>query len=50
MSAREAVGPPAFHRLGIRVEGMDGNLNPAGHATRAKIATILLRFCEGVAK
>ena len=47
---REAVGPPAFHRLGIRVEGMDGNLNPAGHATRAQIATILLRFCEGVAK
>ena len=32
------------------VEGMDGNLNPAGHATRAQIATILMRFCEGVAK
>ena len=29
------------------VEGMDGNLNPAGHATRAQIATILMRFCEG---
>ena len=28
------------------VEGMDGNLNPAGHATRAQIATILMRFCE----
>ena len=32
------------------VEGMDGNLNPAGNATRAQIATILMRFCEGVAK
>ena len=32
------------------MEGMDGNLNPAGHATRAQIATILMRFCEGVAK
>ena len=32
------------------VEGMDGNLNPTGDATRAQIATILMRFCEGVAK
>ena len=32
------------------VEGMDGNLNPAGHATRAQIATILMRFCETVAE
>ena len=32
------------------VEGMDGTLNPAGSATRAQIATILMRFCEGVAK
>ena len=32
------------------VEGMDGNLNPAGNATRAQIATILMRFCEGVAE
>ena len=32
------------------VEGVDGNLNPAGNATRAQIATILMRFCEGVAK
>ena len=32
------------------VEGIDGNLNPAGNATRAQIATILMRFCEGVAK
>ena len=30
------------------VEGMDGALNPAGSATRAQIATILLRFCQGV--
>ena len=32
------------------VEGMDGLLNPTGDATRAQIATILMRFCEGVAK
>ena len=32
------------------VEGMDGNLNPAGNASRAQIATILMRFCEGVAQ
>ena len=32
------------------VEGMDGTLNPAGNASRAQIATILMRFCEGVAK
>ena len=30
------------------VEGVDGNLNPTGDATRAQIATILMRFCEGV--
>ena len=30
------------------VEGVDGNLNPAGNATRAQIATILMRFCEGI--
>ena len=30
------------------VEGMDGNLNPAGNASRAQIATILMRFCEDV--
>ena len=31
------------------VAGMeDGTLNPAGNATRAQIATILMRFCEGV--
>ena len=32
------------------VEGVDGTLNPTGDATRAQIATILMRFCEGVAK
>ena len=32
------------------VEGMDGNLNPAGNASRAQIATILMRFCEDVAQ
>ena len=32
------------------VEGVDGTLNPAGNASRAQIATILMRFCEGVAK
>ena len=30
------------------VEGMDGNLNPAGNATRAQIATILMRFLAAV--
>ena len=29
------------------VEGVDGTLNPAGNASRAQIATILMRFCEG---
>ena len=32
------------------VEGMDGNLNPAGNASRAQSATILMRFCEDVAQ
>ena len=32
------------------VEGMDGNLNPAGNASRAQIATILMRFCEDAAQ
>ena len=33
------------------VAGMDdGTLNPAGNATRAQIATILMRFCEDVAQ
>lgn len=26
------------------------NLNPKGTATRAQVATILMRFCENVAK
>ena len=30
------------------VEGVDGTLNPTGDATRAQIATILMRFCEGI--
>ena len=33
------------------VAGMDdGTLNPAGNASRAQIATILMRFCESVAQ
>lgn len=28
----------------------DGSLNPSGTATRAEIATILMRFCENIAK
>ena len=32
------------------IQGMDGNLNPAGNASRAQIATILMRFCEDVAQ
>ena len=32
------------------VEGMDGYLNPAGNASRAQIATILMRFCEDAAQ
>ena len=31
------------------INGMDGNLNPKGTATRAQVATILMRFCENVA-
>ena len=33
------------------IQGMeDGTLKPAGNASRAQIATILMRFCAGVAK
>lgn len=33
------------------VSGMgDGTLNPQGTATRAQVATILMRFCENIAK
>jgi hypothetical protein len=28
----------------------DGTLNPGGNATRAEVATILMRFIENVAK
>jgi hypothetical protein len=31
------------------INGMDGNLKPKGTATRAQVATILMRFCENVA-
>ena len=31
------------------VNGIDGNLKPKGTATRAQVATILMRFCENVA-
>ena len=30
------------------VEGMDGNLNPAGNASRAQIAAVLMRFLAAV--
>lgn len=29
------------------INGIDGNLVPQGSATRAQVATILMRFCEG---
>ena len=33
------------------IRGMeDGTLKPAGNASRAQIATILMRFCEDVAQ
>ena len=33
------------------IQGMeDGTLKPAGNASRAQIATILMRFCEDVAQ
>lgn len=28
------------------ISGMDGKLNPQGNATRAEVATIMMRFCE----
>ena len=28
------------------INGMNGNLNPQGSATRAQVATIMMRFCE----
>ena len=32
------------------INGMDGNLNPQGYATRAQLAAILMRFCQNVAQ
>ncbi len=32
------------------IKGDDGALNPQGEATRAEIATILMRYCESIAK
>ncbi len=32
------------------IEGNNGALNPQGKATRAEIATILMRYCESIAK
>ncbi len=32
------------------INGMDGLLNPQGGATRAQVATIIMRLCENVAK
>lgn len=30
------------------MEGMNGKLNPQGEATRVQVATMLMRFCEGI--
>ena len=30
------------------ITGMDGQLAPGGSATRAQVATILMRLCENV--
>jgi hypothetical protein len=35
---------------GIITGNADGTLNPGGNATRAEVATILMRFCENIAK
>ena len=32
------------------VNGSDGKLNPQNNATRAEVATMLMRYCEKVAK
>jgi len=39
-----AVGEGLINGVG------EGTLNPKGTATRAQVATILMRFCENVAK
>ena len=45
--AREAMAWAVAENI---IQGMeDDTLKPAGNATRAQIATILMRFCEGVA-
>ena len=46
--AREAMAWAVAENI---IQGMeDDTLKPAGNASRAQIATILMRFCEGVAK
>ena len=30
------------------ITGMDGLLNPKGNATRAQVATVFLRYCQGM--
>lgn len=47
------VSPYAAEPMGWAVEsglitGMDGQLAPGGSATRAQVATILMRLCENV--
>ena len=32
------------------VNGSNGKLNPQNNATRAEVATMLMRYCEKVAK
>ena len=32
-------------KIGL-INGMNGNLNPQGSATRAQVAAIMMRFCE----
>jgi len=45
--AREAMAWAVAENI---IQGMeDDTLKPAGNASRAQIATILMRFCEGVA-
>ena len=46
--AREAMAWAVAENI---IQGMeDDTLKPAGNASRAQIATILMRFCEGVAR
>ena len=32
------------------INGMNGQLNPQGAATRAQVAAIMMRFCQNVAQ